>query len=72
MADLAQSLATEHSLPVIEGMAASVKLCEGLVALGLRTSKRGGYAAPLPKPYAGDFARFAAGVEHTALEQKRR
>ena len=72
MADLAQSLAEEHGLPVIEGVAASVKLCEGLVALGLRTSKRGGYAAPLPKPYTGDFARFAAGVEPAASKQQRR
>ncbi len=59
MADLSQSLAQEHGLPIVEGVAASVKLCEGLVALGLRTSKRGAYAAPLPKAYAGDFARFA-------------
>jgi allantoin racemase len=63
MADLSQSLAAEHGLPVVEGVAAAVKLCEGLVSLGLRTSKRGGYATPLPKIYRGEFARFAAGEE---------
>jgi allantoin racemase len=63
MADLSQSLAAEHGLPVVEGVAAAVKLCEGLVSLGLRTSKRGGYATPLPKIYRGDFARFAVGEE---------
>jgi hypothetical protein len=26
---------------------------------GLKTSKRGGYAAPLPKIYSGTFARYA-------------
>lgn len=45
--------------PIIEGVASAVELCEGLAALGLRTSKRGAYAAPLPKTHAGDFARFA-------------
>jgi allantoin racemase len=72
MADLSQSLAAEHGLPVIEGVAASVKLCEGLVALGLRTSKRGGYAAPLAKAYIGDFARFAVAEERKGTDAKRR
>lgn len=56
MADLAISLATEHGLPVIDGVAAAVKLCEGLVSLGLKTSKVGGYAPPRAKAYAGVFA----------------
>jgi len=43
MADLAQALAVEHRLPVIDGVTAAVKLAEGLVELGLKTSKRGGY-----------------------------
>jgi allantoin racemase len=55
MADLAASLAAEHGVPVIDGVAAAVKLAEGLAALGLRTSRVGGYAAPVPKPYAGRF-----------------
>lgn len=49
MADLARSLADEHGLPVIDGVAAAVKLAEGLVSLGLKTSKIGGYAAPRAK-----------------------
>ncbi len=36
-----------------------VRTDEGLVGLGLRTSKLGAYATPLAKPYLGDFARFA-------------
>jgi allantoin racemase len=56
MADLAASLAAEHQLPVLDGVVASVKLAESLVALGLRTSKLGAYASPLPKPFAGVFA----------------
>ena len=55
MADLAASLAAEYGVPVIDGVAAAVKLAEGLAALGLRTSRVGGYAAPVPKPYAGRF-----------------
>ena len=49
MADLAAELATRHHLPVIDGVAAAVALAETLVRLGMRTSKLGGYAPPLPK-----------------------
>ncbi len=56
MADLARALSEEHGVPVVDGVAAAVKLVEGLGALGLRTSKRGGYAFPLPKPFSGCFA----------------
>jgi allantoin racemase len=59
MADLNRALAEELAIPVIDGVAAAVKLVEGLVGLGLATSRRGAYAPPPPKPYTGDFARFA-------------
>jgi allantoin racemase len=59
MADLSRALTREFGLPVIDGVGAAVKHAEGLVALGLRTSKRGAYAAPLVKPYGGAFAEFA-------------
>ena len=55
MADLAASLSQKHGLPVLDGVACAVKLMEGLVGLGLKTSKLGGYAAPLAKPYLGRF-----------------
>jgi allantoin racemase len=61
MADLAASLSLEHCIPVLDGVACAIKLCEGLTALGLRTSKAGGYAAPRAKVYAGSFARFSPG-----------
>jgi allantoin racemase len=59
MADLAQSLSREHGVPVVDGAAAAVKLCEALVGLGLKTSKVGGYAAPRGKAYAGLFAPYS-------------
>jgi len=61
MADLAAELSEEHGAPVIDGVAAAVKLCESAVTLGLRTSKRGGYASPRPKRFAGLFAPFSPG-----------
>ncbi|WP_207481984.1 aspartate/glutamate racemase family protein [Arenibaculum pallidiluteum] len=61
MTDLASRLGHEFGLPVVDGVAAAVKLVEGLVSLGLRTSKRGAYAPPLAKAYAGELARFAPG-----------
>jgi allantoin racemase len=59
MANLARDLTEEMGLPVIDGVAAAVKLAEGLVGLGLRTSKVGGYARPGAKAYSGMLAGFA-------------
>jgi allantoin racemase len=53
MADLCARLQADLGVPVVDGVAAAVKLAESLVALRLGTSKRGDYAAPLPKTYAG-------------------
>ena len=61
MAELAASLAREHQLPVVDGVAAAVKLAESLVALGHATSKRGPYARPLPKRFTGAFAGMGRG-----------
>ncbi len=61
MADLAATLSRQFEVPVLEGVAAGVALIESLHSLGLRTSKRRGYATPLPKTYRGDLARFAPG-----------
>lgn len=59
MADLCQRLTRELGVPVIDGVAAAVVAAEGLVRLGLGTSKRGDYAAPLAKPYCGLLAPYA-------------
>lgn len=59
MADLARTLQAEFGMPVIDGVGAAVKQAEGLVALGLTTSKRGAYASPIAKRYAGALGEFA-------------
>ena len=59
MADLAARLTERHGLPVIDGIASAVKLAEACSVLGLKTSKVGAYATPLPKTYLGAFAAFA-------------
>jgi len=59
MADLCRSLQQRLGVPVIDGVAAAVKLAEGLVSMGVGTSKRGDYAAPLAKDYAGLAAPFS-------------
>ena len=59
MADLARDLTEEMGLPVIDGVAAAVKLAEAVVGLGLRTSKVGGYARPAAKSYTGILTAFA-------------
>lgn len=53
MAGLCATLQQRLGVPVIDGVAAAVKLAEALVALGLQTSKHGDYATPLPKTYLG-------------------
>jgi len=58
MADLAAALSAEHGVPVVEGVGAAVRLAESLAGLGLRTSKRGGWAAPLAKRYVGRTPAF--------------
>lgn len=44
MADLASDLSREHGLPVIDGVAAAVKIAEGLSSQSLRSSQRGPFA----------------------------
>jgi allantoin racemase len=53
MAKLARELAARHGCPVIDGVGAAVRLADMLVALGLRTSKRGGYQACPAKELTG-------------------
>lgn len=59
MADLARTLQSELGMPVIDGVGAAIKHAEALIALGLTTSKRGAYAAPVAKPYLGALSAFA-------------
>ncbi|SIQ24255.1 allantoin racemase [Rhizobium sp. RU20A] len=59
MADLAGRLQARYGVPVIDGVSAAVKMAEALVSQRLTSSKRGSYAAPLPKAYAGAMAAFA-------------
>ncbi len=59
MAELARNLSDEFGVPVIDPVGAAVKQCEALVGLGLATSKRGAYAAPLQKRYKGILTSFA-------------
>lgn len=59
MADLTEAIGREIGAPVIDGVAAAVKLVEALVGLGLGTSKRGDLAWPIPKPYTGALAHLA-------------
>jgi allantoin racemase len=59
MADLAAALSRKFGVPVIDGVAAAVKQAEALVGLKLSTSRRGAYAYPAAKDYAGMLKPFA-------------
>lgn len=49
MTGLQRAVGDKLGLPVVDGVGAAVKLAESLVALGLTTSRSGGYAEPVPK-----------------------
>ncbi len=53
MAPLCARLSDRLGVPVVDGVAAAVRFAEALHGLGLRTSRRGDYAPPPPKPWAG-------------------
>jgi allantoin racemase len=59
MSGLAAALTAELGLPVVDGVAAGVKIVESLAALGLGTSKRDEYAAPPAKPVTGPLSGLA-------------
>lgn len=59
MAHLAQRLSDDLQLPVIDGVAAAVKMAESLYQLGLKTNKNGQYGAPLSKPFHGRYQHLA-------------
>ncbi|KQP18107.1 aspartate/glutamate racemase family protein [Pseudorhodoferax sp. Leaf267] len=58
MADLCAHIGSVLQVPVIDGVAAGVQLVESLVTLGLKTSKRGELAHPLPKTMVGLLEGF--------------
>ena len=60
MTELADRLAAETGIPVIESVTAAVKLAEAMAAAGFRTSKIGSYAFPRPKPGGVMAARARA------------
>jgi allantoin racemase len=49
MTGLQRAVGEKLGLPVVDGVAAAVKLAESLVSLGLTTSRAGSYAKPVPK-----------------------
>ena len=62
MAALCAALQQRLGVPVVDGVSAAVKFAEALVGLKLKTEKRGDYAAPLPKPWAGWARDFGTPV----------
>ena len=60
MTDLCEEISRATGVPVVDGVAAAVKMADLLVTMGLSTSKRGDFATPPPKHYLGDLARFGS------------
>jgi allantoin racemase len=58
MSDLCARLQDELDVPVIDGVSAAIKWAEGMVTIGLKTSKKGDLALPIGKLFSGELARF--------------
>ncbi len=61
MTDLSRELSEAVGVPVLDGVACAVSLAESIVRIGLRTSKKNSYAAPIAKTFTGELKRFALG-----------
>lgn len=59
LASLVAPLTDALGVPVIEGVSVAVKMVEGLVGLGLRTSKASSFDYPPARAMSGVFARIA-------------
>jgi allantoin racemase len=60
---LVEPLTQELGVPVIDGVTVAVKLAEGLVSLGLKTSKISSFSFPPNKVLTGAWAALSpAGV----------
>lgn len=55
LADQVQPLRERLKVPVIEGVAAAVKMVEAMVGLGIQTSKMRSFGYPNAKSYTGSF-----------------
>jgi allantoin racemase len=58
MAGLCSAVSAELGVPVVDGVTAATLMVQSLVTLGLGTSRRDEYAAPLVKPYTGMLSGF--------------
>jgi allantoin racemase len=58
MAGFCHDVSAELGVPVVDGVTAATLMVQSLVTLGLGTSKRDEYAAPLFKPYLGLLSDF--------------
>jgi allantoin racemase len=59
MADLAADISSRIGVPVVDGVAAATTMVQSLVAMGLKTSTRSEFAAPIPKDVSGLLKDFA-------------
>jgi allantoin racemase len=59
MAHWCRALTDALGVPVIDGVGVATATVEALLRAGLRTSKRGDYAPPLPKTYTGAMAPWS-------------
>lgn len=60
MTDWAAPIAASIGVPVVDGVQAAVLAVQGLVEMGLRTGKRGEFAGPPSKRYAGLLSSFGS------------
>lgn len=69
MTDLVHLVEEQFSVPVIDGVAAAVKLAESLHQLHLPLSKKGLFREPFGKTFAGRYQHWSSSVDSSASER---
>jgi hypothetical protein len=67
LAGLARDVASEIPVPVVDGIAAGVRLAEAVVGLGSGVHRAGSFAAPPPKRRAGLSAALDSALDAAQL-----
>lgn len=58
MSHLKADIEKAVGVPIIDGVQSAVKILEAMIGLGLKTSKHGDLAAPIPKRFMGSLEQF--------------
>lgn len=69
MAGLDKRLEQDLNVPVMDGVVCALKLLEGLISYGVKTSKHGAYSQPQAKPLLNMPPLFSSGYQNRKINE---